>query len=94
MNRAFYSASIFDFLRSAPIEILGILSQNNPFSQETTQRDAWLEQIGILQKILKPYQGKIYFEFSIPRMGQRIDTLLIIGSVIFVLEFKTGADEF
>ena len=27
-------------------------------------------------------------------MGQRIDVVLIIGSVIFVLEFKVGEKEF
>jgi hypothetical protein len=94
MNRAYYSASISDFLRSTPTEILGTISKNNPFSQDPSQRDAWLIQIDVLHKTLKPYQGSIYFEFSIPRMGQRIDTVLIIGSVIFVLEFKTGATEF
>ena len=48
------------------------------------------EEINILKKILIPYKGKIYFEYSIPRIGQRIDVLLIINSVIFVLEFKVG----
>jgi hypothetical protein len=94
MNRAYYSDSISDFLSSTPEQILGDISKNNPFSQDTLQRDAWLEEIDILHKILKPYQGSIYFEFSIPRMGQRIDTVLLIGSVIFVLEFKVGAKEF
>ncbi|MDZ4713709.1 MAG: DUF2075 domain-containing protein, partial [bacterium] len=36
------------------------------------------------------YRGEIYFEFSIPRMGRRIDAVLIIKNVIFVLEFKVG----
>ncbi|MDD5011114.1 MAG: DUF2075 domain-containing protein, partial [Phycisphaerae bacterium] len=94
MNRAYYSDSISKFLSSTPVQILGEISKNNLFSQETLQRDAWLEQIDILHKALTLYQGKIYFEFSIPRMGQRIDTLIIIGSVIFVLEFKIGAGEF
>jgi hypothetical protein len=94
MNRAYYSASISKFLSSTPTQILGELSTNNPFSQETLQRDAWLTEIDILHKILKSCQGSIYFEFSIPRMGQRIDTVLLIGSVIFVLEFKIGASEF
>lgn len=94
MNRAFYSDTITNFLSSSPAEILGVLAANNCFVQETSQRDAWLRQIDILHQTLASYQGKIYFEFSIPRMGQRIDTLVLIGSVIFVLEFKTGATEF
>ncbi|HEX9831290.1 MAG TPA: DUF2075 domain-containing protein, partial [Thermodesulfobacteriota bacterium] len=36
----------------------------------------------------------IYFEYSIPRMGRRIDIVVIVGPVIFVLEFKIGEKEF
>ncbi|MCK7516270.1 MAG: hypothetical protein MZV64_00340 [Ignavibacteriales bacterium] len=39
-------------------------------------------------------KGSIYFEYSIPRMGKRIDVVLLIGSAIFVLEFKVGEKEF
>ncbi|MBU1862998.1 MAG: hypothetical protein KKH94_04965, partial [Candidatus Omnitrophica bacterium] len=68
--------------------------KSNDFALEQTQRDAWVEEIIILQKTLSPYSGSIYFEYSIPRMGKRIDVLLIIGPVIFVLEFKIGDKEF
>jgi len=90
MNRAYYSATIKDFLKTSPEIILGKLAISNTFSLEQLQRDAWLEEIEILRKSLCHFQGMIYFEFSIPRMGQRIDVLLLIGSVIFVLEFKVG----
>ncbi len=90
MNRAYYSATIEDFLKTSPEIILGKLVISNTFSLEQLQRDAWLEEIKILRKSLGHFQGMIYFEFSIPRMGQRIDVLLLIGSVIFVLEFKVG----
>ncbi len=53
-----------------------------------------IEQISILQKILTDYSGSIYFEYSIPRMGKRIDVVVITGSVIFVIEFKVGDKEF
>ena len=61
-----------------------------------TQRDAWVRQIDILQTTLLPYRdaGKIYFEFSIPRLGRRIDVVLIIKNVLFVLEFKVNASDF
>ena len=35
--------------------------------------------------------GSLFLEFSIPRMGRRIDAVLLLGSVVFVLEFKVGA---
>src|SRR5690242_10035519 len=94
MNRAYYSDSISTFLTSDPNAILGILGRGNDFPLEPTQRDAWLEEIQILQSVLQPYHGGIYFEYSIPRMGQRIDVVLLIGPVIFVLEFKVGEREF
>jgi hypothetical protein len=94
MSRSFYSSSIAEFLISSENEILGNLERSNEFALLQTQRDAWLEEIAILRKILIPYQGAIYFEYNIPRMGKRIDVLLIIDSVIFVLEFKVGETEF
>ena len=94
MKREYYSASIADFLNSKPDEILSKLVRNNDFTLEQTQRDAWLEEITILHEALSCYQGSVYFEYSIPRMGKRIDVVLLIGPVIFVLEFKIGEKEF
>jgi len=94
MKREYYSDTIANFLKTAPNEILGKLAQNNDFALEQSQRDAWLEEIDILQKTLQTYKGAIYFEYSIPRMGERIDIVVITGSTIFVLEFKVGEKEF
>ena len=94
MKREYYSDTIADFLKSTPNEILGKLVRSNDFALEQTQRDAWLEEINILKKTVQPYQGSIYFEYSIPRMGKRIDVVVITGSTIFVLEFKIGESEF
>jgi hypothetical protein len=90
MQRAYYSQHISDFLVTSPVDILGFLAANNQFSLEQTQRDAWVEEIRILQATLVLYEGRIYFEYSIPRMGKRIDVVLLIGSAIFILEFKVG----
>ncbi|MBN2378169.1 MAG: DUF2075 domain-containing protein [Sedimentisphaerales bacterium] len=94
MKREYYSDSIAGFLNTSDEEILGKLASKNEFSLEQTQRDAWLEEIDILRKVMSPFQGYIYFEYSIPRMGQRVDVVVIIGPVIFVLEFKIGEREF
>jgi hypothetical protein len=94
MKREYYSDSITSFLSTNPAEIRDKIVMNNDFALEHSQRDAWLEEIDILQTILKPYQGAIYFEYSIPRMGKRIDVVLLIGAVIFVLEFKVGEKDF
>jgi hypothetical protein len=94
MKREYYSDSIAAFLCAGPDEILGQLARSNDFALEQTQRDAWLEEINILKSVLPFFHGAIYFEYSIPRMGQRIDVVLLIGPVIFVLEFKIGEKEF
>jgi len=96
MNRAFYSDSITNFLNISAEEIIGKISLGSEFPDEPSQKIAWNEEIKILKNILEAYRndGAIYLEFSIPRMGQRIDAVLIIGAVIFVLEFKVGEKNF
>lgn len=94
MNRAYYSDPIVTFLNRSADEILGILARASEFSVLQTQQQAWYYQINLLKSILGTYEGKIYFEYAIPRMGRRIDVLLVLGSAIFVLEFKVGEQEF
>jgi DUF2075 family protein len=94
MKRAFYSERISSFLKSSDHSILGMLVANNEFTIEKTQQDAWLDQIQILKIALSGFDGKMHFEYSIPRMGARIDVVLIIKNIIFILEFKVGEKEF
>lgn len=94
MNRSYYANSINAFVKQSSDEILGLLSGNNEFSLEQTQLSSWLYQIRLLKDILEHHTGTIYFEYSIPRMGKRIDVLLIIKSIIFVLEFKVGEKDY
>src|SRR5208283_3933331 len=94
MKREYYSDSITAFLSASADTILIQLTKNNDFDLQQTQRAAWLQQIRMLQSVLKSFHGAIYFEYSIPRMGQRIDVVLLIGPVVFVLEFKVGEKEF
>src|SRR5262249_44903571 len=74
--------------------IFGRMARQNDFDLTVSQREAWLEQTTILQKALLRHAGAIYLEFIIPRMGRRIDAVVIIGAVIFVLEFKVGERDF
>ncbi len=90
MKRSYYSDSIKNFQIFSIDEVLGKLTAQSDFAIEQTQRDAWVKQIEILRNCLKSYEGTVYFEYSVPRMGQRIDVVLLIGPVIFVLEFKIG----
>lgn len=90
MNRAYYSDLIGNFCKASPDDILGRMSGHNEFDLTLLQRDVWREQARLLQKILPPFHGKIYLEFNIPRMGKRIDAVLVIGPIVFVLEFKVN----
>ena len=94
MNRSFYSDTIQKFCSASSEAILGKISINSEFSDELNQKQAWIEEIKILKNVLASREGQIYFEYSIPRIGQRIDVLLIIESAIFVLEFKVGETKY
>jgi hypothetical protein len=94
MNRYYYSNTISNFLLESKEEIIGKLSISNEFDSDKSQIDAWKTQIDILKDTLVQQGGQIFFEFSIPRMGRRIDVVLIIENVIFVLEFKVGGEIF
>ena len=54
--------------------------------------DRCVAQVSILKTAVGPYSGRGsgLFEYSIPRLGKRIDVLALIGGVIFVIEFKVG----
>ncbi len=94
MKRAYYSSTIHEFCKQLPDQILGQMTQQHSFDLNALQRDAWIEQTIILKDTLFNHKGKIYFEFSIPRMGRRIDSVVIIGSFIFIIEFKVGAKKY
>jgi hypothetical protein len=91
MNRAYYKNSISDFLNEDDNLILGQLSLNHSNrSLEDLQKNAWVSQIKILKDQLKDIDGHIYFEFAIPRMGKRVDNIVVANDCIFVIEFKVG----
>ena len=94
MKRAFYSSGVADFLGQSNQSVLGEMALNNQFDLSQTQRDAWVGQLDLLRKQLELIEGQVYFEFSIPRMGKRIDVLLIVANVVFVIEFKVGESTF
>lgn len=94
MKRAYYSSSIVEFYNQDPDQILGQMTHEHSFDLTAFQRDAWIEQTHLLTDVLAKYDGKIYFEFSIPRMGRRIDSVVIIESVVFIIEFKIGSSTY
>lgn len=90
MKRSYYSADIYDFVNEDSFSVYGKLCDGHGFSLEEQQKNAWKRQIEILKNALKGLNGRLYFEFLIPRMGKRVDNILILGDKVFVLEFKVG----
>jgi len=94
IQRYLYSATIGTFLQGSTEEVIGSLARRAEFSLEREQERAWEAQIKILKDSLVNLDGYIYFEYDIPRMGRRIDTLLLVNSILFVVEFKIGQSEY
>ena len=91
MTRCYYSADIDTFSAQSNNEILGELSRSNPFALDDTQKRAWIHQIDLLKSQLCCFpQGTILFEYTIPRVGARIDNVFITNGLVFLLEFKVG----
>jgi len=96
MKTSYYSNNFKDFIQEPKESILGKLNSSfNLQNLNIKQTNAWEYQIDILKSSLKNISsGEIYFEFSIPRMGKRADNILIIGGLIYILEFKVGSKEY
>lgn len=91
MRRAYYQDSLKVFCNQTHTEILGEIVSCNEFALEKKQRDTWIKEIVLLQTALADLNGGgIAFEFTIPRIGARVDNILIYGGIIYVIEFKVG----
>lgn len=94
MNRWYYYNTL-DLFRQSTIEtIIGELTKHSDFPVTKTQKDAWFTEIHLLKEVLSSIEGHLYLEFSIPRMGRRVDAVLIAGGAIFVVEFKVNSSEY
>src|ERR1019366_5295131 len=82
------------FIGETPESILGALTVRSGFAVDPPQRDAWLGEIAILKSALAGIDGTVFLEFDVPRIGSRIDAVLIAGPAVFVIEFKVGEREF
>lgn len=96
--RWMYGGLFRDFVTQNRDAIVGELLRRSVGDVELNQRNAWLEQIDVLKALIIPepqhQTARIYFEYTIPRLGRRADVILIVGHVLFVMEFKTGESNF
>ena len=94
MLNYYYADSISQFLIKSTEEIIGSITLSNQFDSSQNQNKSWEQQIPLLKKSLTGFVGTMFLEFSIPRMGKRVDCLVIIENVVFVIEFKIGEKEY
>ena len=93
VTRCLFYSSINKFMSESNDYIFGNLNRNIHGEILTTSREAWEEEIVILKKSLSSFinsDGKILFEYEIPRLGKRIDVVILLNGIIFCLEFKVG----
>ena len=92
-NRCLYSKTFKEFVESDRLSILGELHNNYHGDALTTTDEAWVGEIDLLRQVLLPWKdepAQIIFEYEIPRLGKRIDVVLLLRGIIFCLEFKVG----
>ena len=92
-SRCLYENSIRDFIIEDDKSILGALCDHFFGVVLTTQIEAWHGEISILKQTLSRYKdsdGRVIFEYDIPRLGKRIDAVLLLNGIVFCLEFKVG----
>ena len=97
MDRAYFQATIEDFLDTDDTKILGALARGHGHALEQLQRNAWISQIEHLKDSLRspsPLDGYILFEYAIPRMGKRADVVLLTNGTVCVLEYKVGEESY
>ena len=91
--RCLYDGSIRTFIEKDKDSIFGMLCEAYHGDALTTTLEAWIKEIEVLQKVLIPWKdsdGRIVFEYDIPRLGKRIDVVLLLRGIVFCLEFKAG----
>lgn len=95
VKRSYYSNDIQSFLNQDNYSIFGEITTNDQFSAEDLQKNTWNREIEILKRELSQFSdGYIIFEYTIPRIGNRIDNIVIYKGIIFLLEFKVGEKKY
>lgn len=91
MKRAYYSSSVSEFIGKNNFAIFGEITSNDQFAADDLQKNTWKKEIEILKRELTNCKdGYLLFEYTIPRIGNRIDNVLLYNGIVFLLEFKVG----
>lgn len=90
---AYYSGRIDVFAGEDVDAIVGRMATASPFKITPSTVESWRSSVTILQDAVKQsgISGWIALEYDVPRLGSRIDAVIIADAVIIPIEFKVGA---
>lgn len=91
-----YGQPVSEFLTADPTAVIGELTQRSAYNVDRTQVAAWQGSVECLRSALAPWghEGHLFLEFDVPRLGRRIDAVVVLRNAVFVVEFKVGANAF
>ena len=94
LNAAYYADRIDRFLVASDDTVYAALSEPHGLPLTAEQLVAWKRQLPILREALRETSGWIHLEFDIPRLGRRVDAVVVTGPAIIPIEFKVGSTSF
>lgn len=91
---AYFAASIEGLLQVSVDEIVGVLTRASRGAVDPAQVAAWADEAALLQAALPGISGHVFLEFDVPRLGSRIDAVVVSGRALIPIEFKVGATKY
>jgi len=99
LNAAFYADALKAFLHASDDEVYAPLASPHGYTLAPEQLSAWRLQLPVLRAALAEIPARfadshspwIHLEFDIPRLGRRVDAVLVTSTAVIPIEFKVGA---
>jgi hypothetical protein len=93
-SSAYYRATVSAFLEASDDQVAGALAAPHALALTPEQLAAWRLQMDPLRGAVFGVEGWLHLEFDIPRLGRRVDAVLVSGPAIVPIEFKVGARKY
>jgi hypothetical protein len=101
-NAAFYAAPVEAFLAASDEEAYTPLAAPHAYTLAPEQLSARRLQLPVLRTALADLPTRavtspapwIHLEFDVPRLGRRVDAVLVTSTAVIPIEFKVGAKKF
>lgn len=93
---AYYADALDEFVTAGIDALVGKMATRSPFDVTPSTIESWRISLEILQAAVREsaLSGWIALEYDVPRLGSRIDAVIIADAVIVPIEFKVGAKSY